>query len=404
MNLSKLQYHPAIYFLLFGTAMGKMAFFMCMPFIAIHLKQSYDANATTIGIVLGIGPLVGMSCSFFLGYLSDKYGRQFIIMLGAVLFALSFLMFSHAFEVWHFGVINCLVGIGHSAFGPSTNALISDLTPDEDKRKRAFYLRYFLINVGASVGPIIGGVILFRDSMAGFTIASIAYWIYALGFYLLFKIYKTEDRSQLKGKSIPSLKQTAKIVSSDKALLYYLLGMIAMGTCYNQIESTVPQVLESLFSKEGIILFSQLLFANGITVVCSQYFLNRLFSKKPVIISIYSGLALFLIGFIGLAFSLQHGSPYPHIAMVVLTMGEVLVFSNGYLMIDSLAPKHIKGSYFGISSLGFIGVILGPTLGGLLLDFFGSPLAYVYISVIGFASIMFYRIGSHHQKISGSLA
>ena len=42
-----------------GTSVSRAAFFMAFPFLAIHLKKSLGADLTTIGWILGAGPLAG---------------------------------------------------------------------------------------------------------------------------------------------------------------------------------------------------------------------------------------------------------------------------------------------------------------------------------------------------------
>ncbi|MCY8225550.1 hypothetical protein [Bacillus haynesii] len=52
------------------------------------------------------------------------------------------------------------------------------------------------------------------------------------------------------------------------------------------------------------------------------------------------------------------------LSMFVLTIGEILCFPSMNVLLDELAPDHMKGAYYGMQNLYNIGEFLGPWLGG----------------------------------------
>jgi MFS family permease len=59
-------------------------------------------------------------------------------------------------------------------------------------------------------------------------------------------------------------------------------------------------------------------------------------------------------------------------AIIVLSIGEGILFPTINLIIDRMAPEDIKGSYFGASSLAGFGFAIGPLVGGGLLHLGGG--------------------------------
>jgi MFS family permease len=82
-------------------------------------------------------------------------------------------------------------------------------------------------------------------------------------------------------------------------------------------------------------------------------------------------------------------------AMVVFTMGEVMMFTMSDLFIDQIAKLHMKGLYFGAMGFTSIGNAFGPTLGGCFLSLFGvSHRIYRFgllalLSVLGFPFLLY---------------
>jgi predicted MFS family arabinose efflux permease len=67
------------------------------------------------------------------------------------------------------------------------------------------------------------------------------------------------------------------------------------------------------------------------------------------------------------------------------------------MLIDKLAPEHMRGTYFGAQTLTNIGHFIGPWVGGFLLVSFGGNTLYVLIAVLTIAGSIFYWKGNIRQ-------
>ena len=96
-------------------------------------------------------------------------------------------------------------------------------------------------------------------------------------------------------------------------------------------------------------------------------------------------------GLIG--FSFINGWMTAILAMGLLTIGEILIFPANSMMVDNLAPEHLRGTYFGASQFRKIGNFLGPIIGGYFFGHISGQFMFWIISIISLSSIIFFTAG-----------
>jgi MFS family permease len=90
--------------------------------------------------------------------------------------------------------------------------------------------------------------------------------------------------------------------------------------------------------------------------------------------------------------------------MVIMTLGEILIFPAVPAIADSLAPIDKRGMYQGlVNGAANVGRTIGPLLGGLLYDAYGPfVLLFTSMTICGLALICFgtyHRFQYTHSKI-----
>jgi len=389
-------FHPIVWVLLIGTILSRGSAFMTLPFLSIYLSRHMDLPPIIIGLTVGMSPLMATVGGFIGGHLSDRFGRKKVMQFA--LFSISIVYFGFTItqsQGW-FILLNALNGLSNSFFEPTSQALMGDVT-EKENRMRAYSLRYTAINIGASVGPLLGAYLASTSAKLSFAITGSIYLIYAVILFMLMrKISITESEQAIK-KSV-TFGQAIKIVRTDKALLYLLLGIILVNIGYAQIDSNLPQFLSSTLHN-GVYVFSVLLTINAVMVVILQMPVSHLVERyKPMqVMNIGAGfmvLGLLLCSFI-------HGWIIAILAIIMLTLGEILIFPSNSLMIDQLAPDHLRGTYFGAGQFRKIGNFLGPVMGGFLLSHYHGQIMFWTISLIVLGSIVFFMMGNRTQvKVS----
>ena len=377
---------PLVKFIIFSTAFAKGGAFLSLPFLSVYLQKNFGASPALTGLIVGLNPATGMIMGFYGGYLSDLWGRRGILLASILLCSLSYFSFTYATQIWHFALANLILGASYGALQTSLRALVSDLTHPH-KRPTAFRLHYFAINVGASVGPLVGAKLLLSHSSAGFLITGTLFLIYFITFIIFDKF--TVNPTYEETRSNFSLKECVGILKSDTAFLLFICGSLLMSLTYSQIDTLLPQYLRNLMNDEGIKVFAWLLAANSITVMLGLYPATWATKKFGPLNAVIWGQVIMSVGFAAMSF--VGTSPLLLIlCMIFLTIGEIFAFSNWSIVVDSYAKNGLKGSYFGASGFGLIGNSIGPLLGGVFYQSGGAYFAFNFLAFISMCGTLLY--------------
>jgi Na+/melibiose symporter-like transporter len=104
---------------------------------------------------------------------------------------------------------------------------------------KVYSLRYTAINIGASVGPLLGAYFANHSAKLSFIITGSTYLIYAV--VLLYFMNRLVIPSNEHTKKSVTFRDSFSIVKSDKAFRYLILGIILVNIGYVQIDSNLPQ-------------------------------------------------------------------------------------------------------------------------------------------------------------------
>lgn len=371
---------PLVWVLLAGTLLTRTAFFMVWPFVAIILQRRFQLAPSEIGVILGSAALSSSVTGFYLGNLSDRFGRRNLMLAGCAGSIVAFLLLATADTVALYTSGAILVGICRAAIESPASALMSESMPDQPLRELAFHGRYFLSNIGASLGPLMGFAFGLATQQTTFFLTAIAYTIFAAalarGFHRVPEVMRPNAREEAR------FSRALQTLNDDHRFLMVILATFLTYVAYAQIESTLVQYLNLNGREKGIALATAVIATNGITIILFQFPLLRLLRRYDLGIRIQAGMALFVVGFLAYSF-LPIGSYAGWIAATwVLSMGEAILFPTLNLQADRMAPDHLKGSYFGAIALGNLGFAAGPLLGGAMLQYLGGPTTFVLTAVI----------------------
>ncbi|ANB60917.1 MDR family MFS transporter [Anoxybacteroides amylolyticum] len=388
--------------IIIGTFFARAATFMTIPFLSIYLTKVKGVSAVEAGMIIGISSFVSIFSGFIGGYLSDRFGRKNVMISSIWLWSLVFIGFAVANDVWLFFLLNALHGICRSFFEPSSRALLSDVTKQEHKLL-VFNLRYAAINVAAAIGPLLGLKMGSASSTLAFWLTAFIYGLYGVSLWWL---SQREVVSSQPKETRVTFRKACTVIVHDKIFLLGMIGITLGVAGYSQFSSTIPQYVSSY--TDGVQLFSYLIVVNAITVLIAQYPITRIGKMYSPAVSIAlgtitSGIGLWLFG-------LFHHPLLLVTAMVVFTIGEVMMFTMTDLFVDQIAKPQMKGLYFGAMGFTSIGNAFGPVVGGFLLSFFGmSRGGYLFaslalLSFLGFPFLFYvaYLIKEKKQTVEYS--
>lgn len=395
--------HPLAWTIIIGTMFGRLVTSMSIPFLSIYLTQVLGATATQTGFTVAVSSLAGVLISFYGGYISDVIGRKIVMLVSVFGWACVFFGFSAAQHLWVFFLVNTLNGLCRAVFEPTSRALLSDITPP-DQKLLVFNLRYAAVNLGVVFGPIIGLQLGSAKSTFPFMIAGIVYIAYGLVLFLQFSVHRASLPVHGEART-PKLLEALSTTGRDKVFLPVLLGTIFCVLGYGHFSSTLAQYLaNNPHFSNGRQLFSYMLSLNAVTVLIVQYPIVRTASKFPPVIPLILGNSCVALSL--LLFGMPGGVALLMFSVVLFTIGEVLLFTMMDMLIDRIARPEWKGTYFGTIGFNNLGNVMAPILGGLLLDQFGTangPAVFVPLALTTALGLPF-LVTAHKRLRSRELA
>ncbi len=161
-----------------GFAMGFAA-----PLMSIYIIQFISADPAAIALVMTISSLIGMSFAYPAGRLSDKVGRRPLIIAGGIISRLSTLMVPLVKDLVGLTVISTIRSVAFNSYIPSFRALQADLAPPKIRGK-VFGTVQAMFNVGAMMGPVIGGYLYQLYAAKKLTLGGVSFPGEALSFWV----------------------------------------------------------------------------------------------------------------------------------------------------------------------------------------------------------------------------
>jgi MFS family permease len=382
------------WWLMLGTGIIVLLTFACLPFLAIILTRAHT-DPFMIGIVVGIGPLVGLTGGFFGSALSDYCGRRVIILAAMNLFTIAFVLVSLSSNILIYALVSALLGLSQSLFEPTAQALLSELVPEE-KIKTVFKLRYLLLNIGFAFGPLLGALLALVSEKSSFVLAAIFSISYAAIIMVKTRHLKVLSNSVKRPEKF--VRKSLSILITDKRLLQFLLGAICVAVTYSQFESTIPQYILSYGHSN--FSYAYLLMINAFGVLIFQMPVSKLADRFELLSGMRIGAFFLFLGYFLFAFS-NANFPLMVMSMAVVTFGELFISPVQGVVIKNMATTESYGLYFGAFNLRQLGFSIGPIVGSYLLSVGGGMICFLGVGLFGIMAAYFF--GNVQNKLSSPL-
>ncbi len=130
-----------------------------LPVLPRYIHGPIGAGDVAVGVVIGAYAVTGLLLRPVAGRFADTRGRKPTVLVGAMLVALSGLLYLPALGIAGLIVARLILGAGEGAVYTAGSAWIVDLAPEE-RRGRVLGLYGLAVWGGLSVGPLLGEVLL----------------------------------------------------------------------------------------------------------------------------------------------------------------------------------------------------------------------------------------------------
>ena len=360
--------YPAQFWLMFaGMAVAMTGATMIWPFLMIYASEKLSLSLGAAASLMTINAAAGLLSSFLAGPIVDRLGRKWAMVISLLGNACCYFLLSQATHYASFALILGVNGAFSPLYRVGSDAMLADLFP-ADRRVDAYALYRMARNIGVAVGPALGGLVLSRSYTIGMFSAAGGYLFYGL-ILLVFahetipldvKIQNTSFAGQLRGywrvlqdKPFMGLVGAFTLVQMTTAMIWVLLS-VYVKTNYGISER----------------LYGWLPTTNALMVVFLQVMITRATKRFPPVGVMRWG-ALFYI----LAPSvviLSGGFWGFWLAMVTMTLGELVVVPRASAYAANLAPIDKRGRYMSLYGLTWTAATgISPLIGGYLSDQIG---------------------------------
>jgi MFS family permease len=388
----------ALWLLIIGMAVNVTGSSFLWPLNAIYIHDHLGKSLTVAGIVLMLNSAASVFGNLFGGNLFDKIGGYKSILLGIAITLLSLV----GLTIWHgwpqYVIFLTIIGFGSGIVFPSMYAMAG--TVWKEGGRKAFNAIYVAQNVGVAAGAALGGYVAsysFEWIFLGNTV------LYIVFFFIAFLGYKGITPTAGKSTNILQENQTVKNHTRLYALLILCIGYLLCWVAYVQWQTTIAAYTQEI--NITIEQYSILWTINGALIVLGQPIMNRFIKGvKSVKVQIIIGTIIFIVSF-AVAASAEKFMWFIA-AMTILTVGEMLIWPAVPTIASQLAPEGREGFYQGIvNSTATGGRMIGPLLGGILVDLYGMSMLFtvlIGLFVLTIFTTLIYdrKLKEPHKKLS----
>lgn len=336
-----------------------------LPDLAVQLGGSEESIA-----VAALYPLMNFFFAPIWGNLSDRFGRRPIILISIVITALSQFWFAFISAFWMLAIQRSLAGIG-SANISAANAYMADISTPQT-RARNMGLIGAAFGLGFIFGPIIGGYVYSLHGLYGVGMVSGGISLFNAVLGIIFLKESLKEKKSEKMSSMNPVKPLLKAMQNRSIRGVFILNLMFI-MAFSLMQVTAAILWEQEYHLDKLAIGKVFAFI-GICTAIVQFFLvgilNRWLGEKRLL---FIGLSLMALSLASLP--LAPNMTWELIALAGIALANGCVNPSILSLLSGMAGPREQGNILGLNqSMGSLGRVIGPTLGGVLYAFnFHAP-------------------------------
>jgi MFS transporter, DHA1 family, multidrug resistance protein len=353
--------------LVLASLLSRFSYQMARSPVLPRFAQDLGSSPELIGLIVAASTITGIFIKLPAGALSDVLGRRRMMLLGSLFFALPPFFYPFITDAPGLLVLRFVHGFATAIFSPVASAYVADLFQKGRGEKLGWFSS--ATDIGATLGPLVGGFILFSTASYSVTYLIVG----ALGCLPLLMVLRLpveENRPEAKeGKPArwQEFKKGILEVLSSRLVIIASALEAAMYVGYGAFLGFFPIYAKDIGYNDaaiGLIMGSQL--ATTMAGKPLGGLLSDRIGRKPVILS-----GILLCAVIVPLIMRSQG----FLALILLSclfgLGVAIVTPSTTALVADLAKKGRMGSAMGVfGTIWDTGEAAGPILAGLLIAAF----------------------------------
>jgi len=372
------------------TFIDRLGGALLFPFFALYITHRFGVGMTQVGILFALFAASSFVGTALGGAMTDRLGRKGMLIFSLVSTSISSVIMGLVNDLNTFFLLALLVGVFTDTGGPAFQAMVADLLPPA-KRAEGYGIIRVAFNLSVTIGPAIGGFLAARSYLLIFLADAAISLLTAIIVYYKLPETKPELAPGTQPETVTDTFRGYGRVLRDRVFMMFMGASILMGLVYMNMNTTLGVYLRDLHNipESG---YGLILSLNAAMVVLFQFAITRRLEGRPPLLMMAAGTLLYAFGF-GL-YGLVSSFTLFLLAMVVITIGEMVVAPVSQAISASLAPEAMRGRYMAVFGFSFgIPFAVGPLLAGLVMDSFDPRLLWLIAFVLGLvATAWFYAL------------
>jgi predicted MFS family arabinose efflux permease len=366
---------PRQAWILFSVLLINAAGMMVLFFLSLYLIKQLGFTVIQAGrsiSIFGMGSLAG---AFLGGWLSDRIGSTNVQKLSLLFCGVLYIWLGQLRALWSIDFVIFVLATASGLMYPANSTSMARICPPEITTK-GFALNRLANNIGATIGPAVGGFLALRNYGLLFWVDGLTCLAAVFLFSLIWKKPERHLRAMTQNKI-----QRSRSPWRDPPFLWLLPLVVIWGCMFFQLFATFPLYMREVYGlPENRI--GQLVMINTLLIVSLEMLLIHWIGKRSLtrfiaVSFLLTGLGLALMPF-------GRGFPYAALTVAVWTFGEMLSMPLLGSLIASRAGPQSMGRYMGMFSFAFsLSMILGPVIGTSVYGKFGPATLWIGCGVTG---------------------
>ncbi len=400
---------------IFIIVWNSLGFFFIEFIISYLINQVLKAPAAQLGLFFSFITLGGLISASFVGYLSDRFSKKNLVMIGAFGRGISYFGLYTSIilqSIPGLYISAFLLGVGAHIFWIPLDTIISEKS-SKYHRSSAFGKRRFAMGIGLVLGTVVGFTIfgIANSLMPGndFILYGVIPVYGVANFYAGIRFSRKVDEHNIfiypdddnnhdllidQGNKIIDRNSTS---SSESTIRFYLLGIVLLfsGLLLNAINFgfyrpfIVTYVFEHINSNAWLVSWFYLPTILIGTLIAPK--LGTLADRINPYLGI--SLAAFLGGIVTL---LIINTTNLWFFAFLLVIDNTIMLTVGFIFINFISRVSVKhrGKIFSlVTALESLGYIIGPVLGGFVWDTINHQAPFIISVIVEWSLISFFVFG-----------
>ncbi len=383
-KISKLyqEYPRTFWVLVVITFIDRIGGALLFPFFALYLTSKFHVGMTDVGVLFAAFSVSSFAGSAIGGALTDRFGRKGVIIFGLIASSFSTVAMGFAESFQFFFALAFFIGILTDVAGPAHQAMVADILPEE-KRADGYGILRVAFNLSVVIGPAIGGLLAARSYLMLFLSDAVISLLTVILIAIFLPETKPQAHADAPKESVAGTFAGYGQVLCNTAFMLFLGAVMLQVFTYMNMNTSLGVYLrnEHGINESG---YGFLLSINAAMVVLMQFAITRRITKYQPMLMMAAGTFLYVIGFSMYGYTSTYAMFI--LAMVIITLGEMIVAPVSQALVASFAPEDMRGRYMAVSGFSWgIPFAVGPYLAGLIID---GPAPYMLWYAAGFVGML----------------